>query len=190
MFFTINMNVGFYTKFRNPAIALILALICAFLPAQTIVIFSAVLLLGHLYAVSLEVTAIAFVMILLMCLLFFRFSPKDSYALLLTPVLFMLKIPYASPIIMGLVGNPASAVAVGCGTVIYYLIDYVKVNSAVLSNMEPESALQEFARIVDGLIDNKEMWLLVAAFALTVIVVYPVSYTHLDVYKRQAVPGA
>ena len=115
-FILINSYMGFMSKLKNPGIVLILALICSFLPVNMIVILGAVLILAHAYALSLEAFAIAFVLIMLMVLLFFRTAPKYGYLLILTPIAFVLKVPYLVPLAMGLVGTPVTAVPVGCGT--------------------------------------------------------------------------
>ena len=56
----------------NGTDALVLALICSFLPLNITVVFGAILILIHMYALSLEAFAITFVLFALMFLLFFR----------------------------------------------------------------------------------------------------------------------
>ena len=77
---------------------------------------------AHAYALSLEVFAMAAGLLAVMYILYFRVSPKYGYVLVLTPIAFLLKIPYAVPLTMGLLGGPACVVPVACGTVFYYLI--------------------------------------------------------------------
>ena len=71
-FLAINGNIGFMERAKSPAISMILALMCSFLPINAIAVFGAFLIMAHAYALSLEVFAIAFVVIILMFLLFFR----------------------------------------------------------------------------------------------------------------------
>ena len=73
-FTMINGSVGFMEKAKNPAISLILALMCSFLPVNLIAVFGGILVLAHAYALSLEFFVIAFVVILLMVLLLDRKS--------------------------------------------------------------------------------------------------------------------
>ena len=65
------------------------------------------------------------IVFLVLFLLYFRFAPKDTLVVLLTPMSFGLGIPYAVPLAMGLLGTPTSAVSVGCGVIVTYLIDYI-----------------------------------------------------------------
>ena len=100
------------SRLTNPGIALVLALMCSFLPLNVTAVFGALLILGHMYALSLEAFAITFVLFVLMLLLFFRTAPKYGYLLLVTPLAFGLKIPYVIPLAMGLVGTPVAAIPV------------------------------------------------------------------------------
>ena len=115
-----------------------------------------------------------------MFLLYFRFSPKDTLVVVLLPMCFVLKIPYVIPLAMGLIGTPASVVSVGCGVVVSYLIGYVADSTTVLSGMEAEDITTRFRFVIDGLLDNKEMVLTIAAFAVTIIVVYMIRRLSID----------
>ncbi|MCI9251483.1 MAG: hypothetical protein HFI21_00050 [Lachnospiraceae bacterium] len=179
-FTMINGSVGFMEKAKNPAISLILALMCSFLPVNLIAVFGGILVLAHAYALSLEFFVIAFVVILLMVLLFFRTAPQYGYLLILTPMAFVLKVPYVVPLAMGLVGTPAAAVPVACGTVAYYLLHYMKLNTTMLSEAETESMKQKITYLIDNVIRNKEMMLMAAAFALTLLIVYVVRRMSID----------
>lgn len=179
-FLMINQSIGFMESLKNPAITLILALMCSFLPVNMIAVFGAALILGHAYALSIEVFAVTAVMILVMSLMFFRMAPEYGYLLILTPIAFMLNMPYLLPLIMGLLGNPLSAVALGCGIVVHYMIDYMKLNTTMLSGTETEDMKQKFMYLIDNVIQNKEMFLMIAAFALTVIIVYVIRKMSID----------
>lgn len=170
--FTINRSIGFMYRLMNPAIVLVAALLCSFLPLNIILLFSAAFIILHLYALSLECAVVVFALFLLMFLLYFRFSPRDAVAVLLTPLCFVLRVPYVMPLAMGFVGTPMSAVSVGCGVIVYYVLDYVKVNQAALANLETDSRVQKFQYVIDSIMGNKTMMVMAAAFAVTVVIVY------------------
>ena len=118
--------------------------------------------------------------ILLMVLLFFRTSPQYGYLLVLTPIAFVLKVPYVVPLAMGLVGTPAAAIPVACGTVIFYLLHYMKMNTTMLSGTETESMKQKITYLIDNVVRNREMILMAVAFALTLLIVYVVRRMSID----------
>lgn len=168
----INGQIGYMRKLDDISIVLIIALMCSFMPTNFIIFVAAAFTVLHLYALSLECAVIVLVLFLVLFLLYFRFSPKDTLVVLLTPMCFILKIPYAVPLAMGLLGTPASAVSVGCGVTISYLISYVAENAAALSGMDTEDMVARVRFIIDGFLGNKDMVLTIAAFAATIIIVY------------------
>ena len=125
-FTLLNGQVGFMEKATNPALSLLLALLCSFLPVNLIAIFSAVLLCVHAYALSLELFAITAGLLFIMYAVYFRVAPGYGYVLVLTPMAFFLRIPYAIPLILGLVAAPVSAVPIGCGTIVLSDVLYEK----------------------------------------------------------------
>ncbi len=177
---TVNGRLGYMTQLDNIAVVLIVALACSFLPVGSIVFFAAVFSLAHMYALSLEVAIIGLCVYLLMFLLYFRFSPKDSLAVALTPLLCAFNVPYVMPVTMGLLGTPASAVSVGCGVVVYHLLSTVVGSAPTIGTMGDEDALAKLRLLIDGLMQNKAMLVMVAAFAITVIVVYLIRRMSVD----------
>ena len=176
----INSQLGYMERIDNFAVVMIIALMCSFMPAVFILLFSALFILLHFYALALEVAAVALALFVIMFLMYFRFASKDTLFVILTPICFFLKIPYVMPIAAGLVCTPAAAVSVGCGVVIYYLVSYVSINASTLNAMDAGEATARFRMVIDSILGNKEMLVTVAAFAVTVIVVYVVRRMAID----------
>ena len=176
----INSQLGFMSQLDNAAAVLVVALICSFMPKNFILFVAAGFVTLHLYEVSLECAAAALVVFLLMFLLYFRFSPGSAVLVIVTPMLFAFKIPYAAPLVAGLLGNPFAAVTVACGVIVYYLITYMNVNASILGSSEAESVIQRFRDIFDGIFGNRAMLIIIAAFAVTVIMVYLIRKLSVD----------
>jgi len=183
----INSSVGFMNKLKNPAIVLIVALLSSFLPLNVMILLAALFIVLHMYALSLECAIVVGLVFLLMFVLYFRFTPKDSIAVLLTPLCFALKIPYVMPLSMGFVGGPLSCISVSCGVVVYYILNYVKNNSEQLSGSDDaENAMSGFKYVIDSLIKNETMLLMVVAFSITVILVYMIKRLSMNYSWRIA----
>lgn len=176
----INGEMGYMKKADNIAIVLIAALMCSFLPSGCMILIAALFTLVHMYALSLEIAIFGLVVYMLMFLLYFRFSPKDSLVVLLTPLLCFLKVPHVMPIAMGLLGTPASAVSVGCGVVVYYLLLAVTTNATAIGSVNAADATAKLRMVVDAMLGNKAMLVMLAAFVITVIVVYMVRRMSID----------
>ena len=176
----INSRLGYMETIDRMTVVLIVALMCSFMPMNFIVLMSAVFVLLHLYTFSMECAAVIGAGFLLLFLLYLRFSPKDTGVVVLLPLCFLLRIPYVIPISMGLVGAPTSAVSVACGVMVYYMIHYVTQNATVIAAMADEETAAKFKFIIDGLMKNREMVVTIAAFAMTVIVVYLLRRLSID----------
>ncbi|GLC79087.1 ABC transporter permease [Lacrimispora brassicae] len=170
-FSLMNKNIGFMTKLTEAYIPLVLALVCSFLPYGAISFLAAGFMLAHLSGISIEITLVMAVFIVVVGLLYYGFQPGDSYLLVLTPVFFLLRIPYAIPLIVGLSGSLISVIPVSCGVFIYYTLLYVKQNAGVLTNDISVDEVQKFMQLMKSLLSNKLMLVMVTAFALSLVVV-------------------
>ena len=176
----INGKMGYMTKLDNMAIVLIISLLCSFLPTGFMAFFAMMFAVLHMYALSIETAAVGLVVFLLLYLLFLRFTAKEALVVVLTPVLCMLKLPSVMPVAMGLIGTPASCVSVGCGVVVYYLLQTVITNAPTINSMGAEEATAKLRLLIDGMLGNKAMLVMIAAFAITVIVVYLIRRMSVD----------
>lgn len=180
MLLCINGTIGYMDKLNNAVIVLVVSLMCSFLPTNFIIVIGAGFICGHLYTVSFECSVIAIALFLLMFILYFRFAPKDTIVVILLPICFALKIPYVVPIVVGLLATPVSVVSVGCGTIIYYLITYVKDNAQTINSLEADGAVAKFRYVIDGLMENKEIAITLVAFSAMTVIVYIIRRLSVD----------
>lgn len=173
-FILINKNAGFMPKITNTLVPVVLALISACLPFGAIAFLAGGFLLLQLYAASIEVAAITLVFLVIVILLYYGFQPGDSVLLLVTPILFFLKVPFAVPLIVGLTGSLLSIIPISCGIFLYYVILYVKQNTAFLTGGTQTELTQVFVQVVKSIVGNQTMIVMIIAFALAVLVVYMV----------------
>ena len=179
-FFLINKNVGFMTRLSSPTILIVLALACSIMPYGVTVILAGGLILAHISTVSLELALILLVCLLIVAVLYYGFQPGDSYLLLITPIFYILKIPYAVPLLVGLSKTPIAAVPVGCGTFIYYVLQYVKQNAGVLTNDASLDIAQKYVQIMKSMMGNKLMMLMIVSCVAGVFVVYLIRRLSID----------
>lgn len=180
IFMQVNNKLGYMTKINNIAIVLVVALMCSFLPYNFIVFIAAAFVLAHLYALSFECAVVALCIFILLFLLYFRFSPKDTIVVILTPLCFMLNIPYVMPLAMGLIGTPASIVSVSSGVIVYYLINYISANVSTITLLGEDGTVAKFRYIIDGVLTNKLMLVVILGFAITITIVYLIRKLSID----------
>lgn len=176
----ININFGYMTKINNMVIVLLVALMCSFLPMNLMVVIAAVFVLMHSYAVSMECAIVAGGIFLLMFVLYYRFSPKDTLIVLLLPLCFGLKIPFVIPITVGLLCGPASVVSVACGVVAYYVIHYIGANASMIMALDADDTVSKFRYVLDGVLKNKTMMVVLISFCAATIIVYVIRRLSVD----------
>lgn len=180
VFMMITQNIGFMSRLQNPAIMLVLALVCAFLPVNVTIFASAVLIIAHLSAASLEFSLVMLAIFLILILLYFRFAPSCGYVVLLMPLACSLNIPFAVPIVLGLLATPVTAVPVACGTMIYYLLQYAKTYAASMSGSDIENMFKKYEYIIEHALKNPEMFAMIIALVAVLVIVYLIRRLSLD----------
>ena len=175
-FITIDLNIGYMAKISSMLVALLLALVCALLPVNAILWIASIMILLDMYALSIEVFAITFVLFLVLYFVYFRFAPKDGMLVILTPICFQLHIPSVMPVAAGLLRRAYSFVAIICGTLLYYFFDGIRQNASALAEVVDKKG-QSTTKLnvtMGQLLDNKEMFIVMAIFVITTLVVYQV----------------
>lgn len=176
----INGRLGYMQRLDSLAVVLVVALVCSFMPRSFILLVSAAFIILHLYDMSLECAVVALIIFLLLFLLYIRFASESTVLVILTPMLFVLKMPFAAPLLAGLLGTPLSALAVACGVIVYYTCSYMSTNASFFASSEAESMITRFREILDGILNDRAMMVVVAAFVVTTILVYLVRRLSVD----------
>lgn len=171
-FFLINSRTGYMERLNHPAVVLILSLVCAFLPINGMVVFACGMILLHLWALSMEVCVIGLCLFLLLLFMYGKFAPKNGYSTILTPVFCFFRVPQIMPVAVGLLKAPSSYLSVLCGAIAYFYIKGVEENIVNFTSTEETEGLAKFTAALKVLIGNKEMYLVLAAFFITSLVVY------------------
>ena len=75
-----------------------------------------------------------------------------------------------------------SCVATACGTVVYFMLQYVKNNAEQIASLgsDAESALGSFKYLIDGLLGDDRMLLMVITCAVVVIAVFMIKSLPVD----------
>ncbi|MCR4956146.1 MAG: hypothetical protein K6A30_05640 [Lachnospiraceae bacterium] len=180
-------NIGYLSKIHIIFVPIVLAMISAVIPMGFGAFILSLYVLGNLYGLGIEVTAVAASLFLLAYLIYFRFAPKKSYIMVLTPILWVLKIPYIASVAVGLTGTVGTGLAVLIGTVIFYFLKGVKTNEALFLNAGEYDSVSKLSVALQQSIGNSEMWIVLAAFALTIIVVYTIRRKSIDNAWRTAI---
>lgn len=177
---SINANIGYMTKLKNPLVVGLICIFCGILPWGAGVFLMGCLMIAHIYAVSVEMALITLALILTVAVLYYGFKPGDCWLMVLTPLAFLFRLPYAVPLLVGLGGNMISVIPVSCGIFLYYLLIYVKQNAGVLTGEVSVDMIARYSQIIRSVLFNQTMMLMIATCAVGVIVVYLIRRMSVD----------
>ena len=191
VFTLINKSIGYDTRIMKFPVVLLLSLLSAFIPTSLLVLLAAAVSFAHVYYVS-KILSIIIVLILLILYLFFiRLTPKFGIVVLAIPILFLLKIPYMVPLLLGILATPMAAFATGCGVIAYYLFAVIKDAASVQVSVSLEDTLQLYKYVCDSLMKNKQMFMTIVIFVVVIAITYMVRKLKIDyAYEIAIVTGA
>lgn len=169
-FFAINKNIGVVEKLTSPVIAVGLAFVCTVLPPVFTVLVAAALVLVHMFKISLGIMAVIAVVFFVMFAFYCQFTPKRALVLLVTPIAYMLHLPYVVPVVCGLVFGPVISIPIAFGTIIYYMIHFLKNSASAISSAD--GIIGEITLFSRNIFMNKEMWVACIAAVICVCMVY------------------
>ena len=179
-FILINREIGYDSRIERLPIVLVLSLICAFTPSAIMVLIAAAISIFHVYSVSYILSVIIVLILLILYLLFARFTPRLGYVVLAVPILFVLRIPYVIPILLGLIASPIAIIPTACGVIVYFLFQIIKMAASMQVNTTIEDTLQLYTFVIDSLVKNRQMFMTLVIFTLILLVTYFVRRMKFD----------
>ena len=191
VFGLINSNIGFMKALSSTVCTVGLAAVTAFLPVGMLALVAALLVLVHLYALSLPVAGLCLAIFLVMYIFYVRFTPKKSWLVVVAAVAVALKVPYVIPVVFGLLGAPSFAVSMMLGTIVYYMLHTVKLTASAFQSGGVKELLDGIMVFTKQILANKEMWMMVVVLLLAMMVVYGVRTRGIShAWKTASVAGA
>ncbi len=182
LYYLISTKLGYSEVVKELPINIVLALVCALLPANTIIAIAAVLILINMYALSMAAFIVTTAAFLIMFILYFRLSPSKGIYAALTPILAVFNVPYITPISIGLLDDDPSAVfSVAAGSLSYYMLKGISANASAIGFMgEEDTILTKISDILNQLVSDKEMLFMTALYVATALVVWAIRRLKVD----------
>lgn len=178
----INSKIGYSESFTSWNVVAIAVLIAALLPWPAITAIAAVFVILNLYALSWEVALVTAAFMFIAAIAQYVFLPGYGIAIALIPALYYLHIPYAVPLVLGVVGGLTSFIPASIGVFFCYFIDGISKNADYFMRTSGSGAsmLERFPQIFAIVKDNKLMLISVIAFAVTTLLVHVVKKLSSD----------
>lgn len=185
MIVKLNKFFGFSPLFAKLGVNLVIAILAAFLPSSWFLLLLIAVVAAQLFAVSLEVTAIVVIMMLVVYFLFARLQPKYAMLIMLTPLLYSMKLVYILPLFAGLFLGVSSIIPLAVGVGVYRVasslskILEMKVDGSTLFET-PDIMINMYKSMMNIVLRDRELYLTIAVFAITIIVMYLLKQLDID----------
>lgn len=181
---TLNTVIGYDARLAGGVVTTALALVCAFVPSSILALLCMLLTIAHVFHVNMLLSVFVALILLVLYFFFLRFTPKYGYVIVAVPVLFLFRVPYLMPLLLGLLATPVTILPLSCGIFFYYMISVIQ-NAAALQfnpaeSFDTENIMLLVNNVVDNLLSNKEMIFTIVIYALVLTVVYVVRKLEFD----------
>ena len=180
VFSMINNTIGLDVRLGKIYIVLLLSLLCAFTPISILILLAGIISIGHVYFASKILAVITLVIIAILYFLLLRFTPSLNYIILVVPILFILKILYVVPILLGLISTPISIMPMACGVILYYLFSTIQTVASTPTETGLEETLEYFKYVTEMLFGNKELLFTIIIFAIVIVITYLIRRQKID----------
>ena len=168
IFYAANRAVGYNPALGNNYVIGILSVITVVFPPQMVLFIAALYVVLHILYVSKYLALVTSVVFAILYLIYIRFLPKHGYIIMSVPVLFAFNVPYALPILMGLVSTPVVIIPIGIGVIVYYMLQTI----VSVVGTSTDDAVNLYHAVLQQLYSNLQMYSIIVIFSIVLIVVY------------------
>lgn len=190
-FHTINTALAYNETVANPVIELGMAAVGAFLPPVVLILLCALLAILQVYSASPILAALVVVIFAVLYCFIARFSGKYGYAVVAVPILFVFKMPYLIPLLLGMIATPMAIFPTASGVIIYFVFKVIQEAAVRQDITSLDATLALYIDVVNSLFKHKEMFVTVAIFAVVILVMWMVRKLRFEfVFEITIVLGA
>lgn len=172
VFMSLRHFIGGEGLFSNIFLILILAILSSIMPLVAIPVFGGILLVGMASGLGYDAAGMAAVVLLLLMVMFLRFAPEAALLLVLTPAALYFNVPQVVPVCAGLKMKLSSILGVGCGVVVYYLIQTLSGFSATESGEGSSDMMNRLQSLAGGIFGQNDMILNLLILSAVFVIVY------------------
>ena len=190
-FHTINTALAYNKTVASPVIELGLAAVGAFLPPVVLILLCAMLAILQVYSASPILAALVVVIFAVLYCFIARFSGKYGYAVVAVPILFMFKMPYLIPLLLGMIATPMAIFPTVSGVIVYFVFKVIQEAAVRQDITSLDATLALYIDVVNNLFKHKEMFITAAIFAVVILVMWLVRKMRFEfVFELTIVLGA
>lgn len=154
----------------NSWIFLAVSAVQAFLPISFLYYAISILIMMNLWKISMDIF-LGFIIFFVICsLAFIRVDRKHAIIIIVTALLFYLKLEYLLPVLLGMTVGFGAILPSAAGIVTYFLAVYMADVSTLLTTSSSSSFGMGLQRIVNLLLIDKKLLVLLVTFSLIIFI--------------------
>ena len=177
----LNTELGYFETLTGLIPTLFLAVICAVVPVSVFVLIFAIVILLHLFKLSMMLAVIGAVVFLLFYFIYLRFAPEHGILIILYPVLSQFNLQYMLPLIGAMSFNPFAAVPIAFAVIFMKMITYIQEAAGLgLKSEDMKGVMESYQYVFDKLFSDKEIVAYIIVFTVVILVVYGISRLSWD----------
>lgn len=170
VFHSINKMYGYSDLFDKSIVLFLMSVICALVSDQVAVLIGGMMILVNTLSVSVEIGVVFLILVILIYCMYMRMFQECGWILAFVPIMLMLKLYYAVPLIVVIFSGAAGIVPTAFGVVLYYFSTCVR--EIQEGKLLDDEEFQAYTYIVDGIIKNKNILAMIIAAAVVILLTY------------------
>ena len=170
--FIISRNAGYNEVISLWWAAVVIAAAAALLPMRLMTLVIMIYIVIEVGTLSVGIGAVILAVMAIVYLMYFRLDEKYLYALILIPVLSMVRLTLLVPLVLALVAPAHTVIAVISGNIIYYMLRYININAAVFRGMSGQSEVSKAGKFIIGFFPNTEFLYTTVILVIVFFAVY------------------
>jgi len=188
MYISINSLFGYSALFGRGIVIFLLSVISALVSSAVVVLIGGVVILVNAISVSLEVALLFIVLFIAIYCMYMRMFPDCSWILAFVPIMYMLNLQYAAPLVVAIFAGYSGMVPTVFGVVLYHFATCTEEVNSLLLSATDEEKFQPLNYMVETVFKNESMILTALVFAIVIAVTYFVFRLPI-VYAQYAAVG-
>ena len=165
-------SINFNLVLSNIWVVIGLSIVCGFIPLRFLMAVILAYIVAQVFTLSTALGIVFLIILALMYLLFFRYAPTYGPALVLIPLMFLIRLQVLVPIILAIVGPAISVIVVIFGTILYFLITFLDVNAATFASATGTLEFTKVELLVEGVFRNREYLLILGVLVIVFMLVH------------------
>lgn len=142
----------------------------AFLPMSFLYYVISILIMMNLWKVSMDIF-LGFIIFFLICLLgFIRVDRKHAIIIIVTALLFYLKLEYILPVLLGMTVGFGAVMPAAAGVITYFLSIYMADVSTLLTTSTTSNFGMGLQRVVNLMLIDRKLLVLLVTFSLIIFI--------------------